>query len=423
MKTIRFFHSAMAAIALAITFSACSNSSEESISNPPASTANGHYDIVVTVGKQGGMGRDVTTIIQSRSSLSEGEVIDFQNAGTEINATYTMETILKGKYYYQVPVSANQFVKLQYSNNLMNVIQPQPFVANTYNPRNYTHAWVDNGKTLVIMASNGDGDKILWTKLNAEDMRIVGEGVLDVALTPGYLLFTTSGVLTYRQSDNKLIYFYYQKTKKRNGVNEKNFHVVTINPASMDVEHNELCPIEAETAASAYGELLQQTIFFDENDNLYIACFSENTIEEGKLLRIKKGEFNIDPSYNGFPQSDGKLLTVQYMGNGKVFTYSRHDDSTLGTTIDSYAHYYSVIDLNANTRTRMKFNGAEIPYSSGRFSQRSAFNATEGKMYFGVNTATAQPCIYIYDVATGAVSEGVKIAEGYYFEQIRFVED
>ena len=191
----------------------------------------------------------------------------------------------------------------------------------------------------------------------------------------------------------------------------------------MAVEKNNVCPIEAEMAGSAYGELLQQITFFDEAGNLYLAAFSDTEIgEEGKLLRIKSGEYNIDATYNGFPNSDGKLLTTQYLGNGKVFCYSRHDDSTLGTTIDSYAHYYSVIDLNANTRTRMSFNGSEIPYSSGRFSQRSAFAEKENKVYFGTNIETAQPQIYVYDVATGKVSEGVKIAEGYYFEQIRLLE-
>ena len=67
-------------------------------------------------------------------------------------------------------------------------------------------------------------------------------------------------------------------------------------------------------------------------------------------------------------------------------------------------------------------NGTEIPYSSGRFSQRSAFAEKENKVYFGVNTETAQPQIYVYDVKTGSVSEGVKIAEGYFFEQIRILE-
>jgi len=392
-----------------------------------------HFDLTVTVGKQGGMGRDVTTIMQSRDRLDQGAVVDFKNAGAEINADYSMEAIVKGKYYYQVPVSADRFVKLQFKNNQMQVIKQRPFKENTYNTRQYTHAWI-NDNTLVIMAANGDKDAIVWTKLNTDDMSIISEGTLNISLGSGWDSFTTSGVLTYRESDNKLFYFYYNKKGSgRTATKEDKFHVAVINAQTMAVEQDNLCPFAAETAGSAYGELLQQTIFFDEQGNLYVAAFVDSSIgEEGKLLRIKKGEFNIDANFNGFPNSDGKLLTTQYLGNGKVFCYSRNDGvkeddgkggTKAATAIDSYAHYYSVVDMKAGTRTRMSFNGAEIPYSSGRFSQRSAFDPSVNKVYFGVNTENAQPQIYVYDVKTGAVSEGVKVAEGYYFEQIRLVED
>lgn len=383
-----------------------------------------HFDLTVTVGKQGGMGRDVTTIMQSRDRLDQGAVVDFKNAGAEINADYSMEAIVKGKYYYQVPVSADRFVKLQFKNNQMQVIKQRPFIENTYNTRQYTHAWI-NDNTLVIMAANGDKDAIVWTKLNTDDMSIISEGTLNISLGSGWDSFTSSGILAYRESDNKLFYFYYNKKGSgRTATKEDKFHVAVINAQTMVVEQDNLCPFAAETAGSAYGELLQQTIFFDEQGNLYVAAFVDSSIgEEGKLLRIKKGEFNIDADFNGFPSSDGKLLTTQYLGNGKVFCYSRHDDKSLGTAIDSYAHYYSVVDLKAGSRTRMAYKGTEIPYSSGRFSQRSAFDPSVNKVYFGVNTENAQPQIYVYDVKTGAVSEGVKVAEGYYFEQIRLVED
>ena len=383
-----------------------------------------HFDLTVTVGKQGGMGRDVTTIMQSRDRLDQGAVVDFKNAGAEINADYSMEAIVKGKYYYQVPVSADRFVKLQFKNNQMQVIKQRPFIENTYNTRQYTHAWI-NDNTLVIMAANGDKDAIVWTKLNTDDMSIISEGTLNISLGSGWDSFTTSGILAYRESDNKLFYFYYNKKGSgRTATKEDKFHVAVINAQTMVVEQDNLCPFAAETAGSAYGELLQQTMFFDEQGNLYVAAFVDSSIgEEGKLLRIKKGEFNIDADFNGFPSSDGKLLTTQYLGNGKVFCYSRHDDKSLGTAIDSYAHYYSVVDLKAGSRTRMAYKGTEIPYSSGRFSQRSAFDPSVNKVYFGVNTENAQPQIYVYDVKTGAVSEGVKVAEGYYFEQIRLVED
>ena len=383
-----------------------------------------HFDLTVTVGKQGGMGRDVTTIMQSREKLDAGAIVDFKNVGAEINADYSMEAITRGKYYYQVPVSADRFVKLQFKDNKMEVVQAQPFKENTYITRQYCHAWTADNQ-LIIMAANGDKNAIVWTKINTDDMTIVSEGTLSISVADGWESFTTSGILAYRESDNKLFYFYYNKKGSgRKATKEENFHVAVINAETMAVEQDNLCPFAAEMAGSAYGELLQQTTFFDEAGNLYLAAFSDTSIgEEGKLLRIKKGEFNIDADYNGFPNSDGKLLTTQYLGNGKVFCYSRHDDETLGTAIDSYAHYYSVVDMKANTRIRMSFGGTEIPYSSGRFSQRSAFDPNENKVYFGVNTETAQPQIYVYDVKTGNVSEGIKVSEGYYFEQIRIVED
>jgi len=384
-----------------------------------------HFDITVTVGKQGGMGRDVTTIMQSRSSLTEGATIDFKNVGAEINADYSMEAIVKGKYYYQVPVSGDRFVKLQFKDNKMEVVQAQPFKENTYNTRQYTHAWTGDN-TLVIMSSTGDHKEIIWTKLNTDDMSIIGEGKLDITLGDDWDVFNTSGILAYRASDNKLFYFYYKKKGSgRSAKNEPAFHVAVINAETMAVEQDNINTDQVgEMAGSAYGELLQQTTFFDEAGNLYLAAFSDTEIgEEGKLLRIKKGDFNFEAGYNGFPNSDGKLLTTQYLGLGKLLTYSRHDDKELGTSIDSYAHYYSVVDLNAKTRTRLAYEGVEIPYSSGRFSQRSAIDRAAGKAYFGVNTADAQPQIYVYDIKTGEVSKGIDVSEGYYFEQIRILED
>ena len=422
MKKLNFYWMALLALMTTLSFTACSDDDDPKTdpdTDPVEEVTPYHFDLTVTVGKQGGMGRDVTTIMQSIPSLEGTGVVDFKNVGAEINADYSMEAIVKGKYYYQVPVSADRFVKLQFVNNQMKVVQAQPFKTNTYNCRQYTHAWI-NDNTLVIMAANGDKDAIVWTKLNTDNMTILSEGTLAINLGENWDSYTTSGILTYRESDNKLFYFYYRKKGSGRKATKDDLNIAVINAQTMAVEQNIVATETEETSGSAYGELLQSCTFFDEAGNLYVIGLKDDL---GQLLRIKKGEFNFEAGYNAFPNSDGKLLTAQYMGNGKVFTFSRHTDKELGTGIDSYAYYYSVVDLNSKTRTRMAFNGAEIPYSSGSFSQRSAFDKNAGKLYFGVNTESAQPCIYIYDVKTGAVTKGLDIAEGYYFEQIRILED
>ena len=161
-------------------------------------------------------------------------------------------------------------------------------------------------------------------------------------------------------------------------------------------------------------------VAFDESGNLYLASLSNDAdkVERSHLLKIKAGEKDFDPDYDGF-KTDGKLLSIEYLGNNKVLAYAREDE--LGTSIDSYSHYYAIIDLTNKSYTRLSYNGTDLPYSSGRFSQRTAIAG--GKAYIGVNPKDSNPCIYIYDIATGTVTKGREIAEGYYFEQIRVLED
>ena len=236
--------------------------------NTPIAYVPHHFDLTVTVGKQGGMGRKVTTIMQSRDKLTEGATVDFKNMGAEINTDYTMEAIVKGQYYYQVPVSSDRFVKLQFKDNKMQVVKSRPFKTNTYKERNYTHAWI-NDNTLVIMSTDGEHKNVIWTKLNTDDMTILDEGTLPIQVAEGYTVLTTSGVLTYRKSDNKLFYFYYNK-KETSGSsktsNEPFFRIAVINAETMAVEQ-EIVNKEAEQMTpSAYGELLQNAIFFNEDE-------------------------------------------------------------------------------------------------------------------------------------------------------------
>ena len=401
------------------TFAACSNETPGGGSEEPEPAGKVHFDIFMSVGEHGGMGGGENTIVKSVESLTADQpMIDIQGSGVELNP-YTIELISKGKYYYQIPSKQTRFTKFQILNNKIEVVQEQPFVVNSYTERKYAHAWLDD-KTLLIMAANGDADKIIWTKLNAEDMSILAEGTLELPLPQGAAVFTTTGILTYNEKVGKLYYFYYGKDKAgRKGVPTSNFLTAVINPSDMKVESNKVNALAAEMAGSSYGQLLQECVTYDEAGNLYLAAFTKKgELEEGCLLRINKGESDFDPSYNGYPNADGKLCTVQYLGNGKALTYARNQSADAGR--DTYSLYYSIVDLKTGKRTRLACDGKEVDYSSGRFSQRSV--VVNGKAYIGVNTE-ASTCIYIYDIATGVTEKGADIAQGYYFDVLRVVEN
>ena len=432
MNTFKFLSRAFMASMMALAFTACSDDDtpqpDGGGGQAPGTETRQHFDIFMSIGGHGGMTRGDGIIVRSVADLTAATpMIDIRGEGVEFrddNNSYALESIQRGEYYYQVPESGDRFTKLRITDEAVQVVQEQPFVQNTYSCRRYTHAWLDDN-TLVIMAANGDYDRILWTKLNATDMSILAEGTLDLPVPYaelGYKAFSTSGILTYREADRRLFYFYFGKTSSgRTGESGQYFYTAVINPETMTVESTAPNGIEREMAGSSYGELMQSSVMYDEAGNLFLATFTEQPdgTEKGQLLRINRGETNFDPAYRGFPDADGKLLTVQYLGNGKALAYARNDAA--GTSIDSYSHYYTVIDLASGTRQRLACDGQEIDYSGGRFSQRTA--VAGGKAYIGVNTADANPCIYIYDTASGTVEKGAEIAEGYYFDMLRVVED
>ena len=409
MKKLSFLHSLMAVLMITAAFTACSEDDDNGTSG---SSKGAHYDLTITVGKHGGMAKTETHVTLSVASLSDPDTtITFDGKGVEI-ADYTIESIYDDEFMYQVPSSMDRFSKLQLKNNNLKVVQEQRFDKNTYTPRNYTHAWLDKN-TLLIMSTTEDHTKVIWTKLNVKDMRVA----------EGYNVLSTSGLLTYRKSDKKLFYFYNNKgltSGSNKSTNEPFFRIAVINPETMAVEQEIINSEAAQMQGSAYGELLQDFIFFDKDDNLYLTAFSTKSKKNyGQLLRIKNGEYDFEKGYNAFPDSKGKILTIQYLGGNKALVYS--GDNAVGTGIQDVAYYYSIVDLNTKQATRLQYNGEDIAYSAGSFSQRSVYNAKENKAYFGVSNDTENR-IYIYDVATGNVSLGSKLATGVYFDQIRFFE-
>lgn len=412
----------MAAMLLSMGFVSCSDDDEPDGPGTEETDKDYHFDLWVALDRHGGMGRDVQTLVRSVNSLDNPkDTIGFTGTGTEVNAILTLETICKGAYYYQVPVSGDRFSKYTIADNHINVVQEQRFKTNTFSARKYDYAWLGDN-TLLIMAASGDAKSVIWTKLNSDDMTIIAEGTLDLPLPEGAQTFTTSGVCAYREHDNKLFYFYYGKSGGTRGKRTSPFHIAVINPKTMTVESDVVNSMADEMVGTAYGQLLQKMTFTDESGNLYLVCFKSNTdvhgSESSHLLRINAGQTNFDPNYDGF-SNPGKLMAVEYLGGSKCLAYARDDEA--GTSIDSYAHYYTVIDLRTCANQRLSYNGKEIDYSGGRFSSRMAY--THGAAYIGVNTENADPCIYIYDVASGNVAKGASIREGFFFEQIRVLDN
>ena len=69
MKKLNFFWMMMVALVMATSFTACKDDDDDPVNPDPGpevpveEETPYHFDLTVTVGRQGGMGRDVTTIM------------------------------------------------------------------------------------------------------------------------------------------------------------------------------------------------------------------------------------------------------------------------------------------------------------------------------------------------------------------------
>lgn len=435
MKNLKILFGAFVALILSAGFASCSDDDDNGGGGASDPESKYKFDLYVCAVKHGGMSQNKNgTFVRSVDALTADQpMVEFTSKGLEITQSYTMESITKGKYYYQVPQSpADRFSKFQIltdanGDEYVETVAEVPFLNNTYYARKYTHAWTDD-QTLVVVGTDSKHQIVYWSKLKDTEtsLSIEAEGTLDIPVPESYEALSTSGILTFRESDGKLYYFYNAKTDGgRTESASSVLYVAILNPADMSVISNK--PVSAdlaeECAASAYGELMQNTVIHDEKGNLYLACLKTiDGAECGTLIRMKAGETEFEPGYNAFPNPEGKLLTVQYLGGDKALAYSRNN--SLGTKIDSESHFYTIIDLKTGARERVSYNGEPLRYCGGRFSQRSVVH--DGKAYIGVtegNSAEDYPCVYIYDIETGKVEQGVKLSKGFCFDIIRVMAE
>lgn len=435
----RFFIQSLAAFAILTGAVACSDDKdnpEEVAGTPQVNDL--HFDIFVTLDGAGGMNSQASVLVLSVNSLDDPEaVFDFVNAGTDITASLYEESITKGEYYYMVPKTKDCFGKYQITPQGVKTIQERPFVKNTFKDRRYCHAWTGDN-TLVILGSNGDNgsksDKgeILWTKYDTRNLSIIDEGDLGLNGFKGkdgkeVVYFSTSGLARYRSSDNVIVYAFQDKS------DETSFYVAFIDAETMKVK-NIVNEDRAEfMAGTAYGELLQNKMMVDQDDNIYIACNSEipgaesYTCQHGSILRIKNGEYDFDKSFDAFSGHEGKLVTIDYVGSNKCLCYiqdpkycglvaSNTEKAGWGT---NYNCYYAILDMSNNNLEPVKYDGANLPNCLGTFAQRSL--VVNNKAYIGVNPEHSAPCIYVMDLNNWNVKRGATISDGYTFDMIRYL--
>ena len=402
----------------------------------PTPTSGGHFNVWFTTGEgSASMGTKGATVL-SVKDLSSG-TLSISGQGVEVGEKLMSSAIAHDGYYYQVS-KAGRFEKLRLVDNQLTEVGAFP--CPQVKERRYAHAWIDKN-TLVIMGAAGtDAQKVNWLKINVKTMTPIADGQLDLVAPGSGLKFSTSGMLAYRPSDGQLLYSYnYNQdvpAMKADATKElKEFWIATINPSDMKTGTPSKESRAHREGATAYGELRNSLSCFDEKGNYYLTVaqflpgVKSTTPSKHSIFCMRKGEKGFHPAYQACKAYQGKIIDMHYLGNKKVLCYL-HDPHTITPDKDltksktwqqkdnPFVSYWATVDLAAAGEP-VRIEG--MPVGDGSHSRLAAIH--EGKAYVVVNTKEGVAQVYIYDVATGAVSKGATGEKGITAERIDYVAE
>ncbi|MFR9565572.1 MAG: hypothetical protein SNG14_08635 [Rikenellaceae bacterium] len=423
-------------LAFALTTTSCT---KDDGGGSEEETSSYHYDLWVSLdgSADSAMGSSgATLLINSYESLEDlGDVLNFENDGADVSSKLYNQTLYKGGYYYQIPQDADRFGKYKIENDMLTIVKefklPDGAVLAA---KYYCGDWIDDD-TLVIMGTINSKHDIAWLKINTTDMTLISSGTLDLDKTSiewtdtakSYTL-STSGLVGYRSSDDRLIYSYSVKrraTEDATSDTSMDVSVAFIDPSDMSIKTTVTDSRVEQTYGTAWGELEQNTTFFTDGGDYYICCRNStnvsevNTYESG-FIRIKAGETKVDPLYLGLFSLDEKVCTAEYLGGDEVLVYAQNlmltgaEDTWSSST--ELSCYYSIWNVADNTRSQIQYNGSNLPYCTGNLTTQ-IFTVADGKAYIGVVSGDYTG-IYIYDIAEKSTTKGATIATGYTLERV-----
>ncbi len=190
--------------------------------------------------------------------------------------------------------------------------------------------------------------------------------------------------------------------------------VLIINTATEAVEKmittEDILGLNTTGLSTATRPVDNNTIFVDENNDIYVVCiggFGQTPGHKTGIVKIKSGETDFDPTYafvvadssvSGETEKIGYIANVKYMGDGKLYAnanFPAYYDSENPSEYFDRTVWPVMIDIYNQTITKLPFTKR-----SNAFATMAEYN---GKLVYGLITDSNQG-FFTYDTTTGMPS-------------------
>lgn len=335
--------------------------------------------------------------------MTQGSVSLVGN-GAEVTSKADYGIIAKNGFYYYPSTSSNfgKMTKFEFKNNQLSVVKEVPF---TYQNSINCYTWVDDN-TLILIGTNGDGDKVLYTVVNATTLEIKNGELALPAIPTGYTDYNQGNV----EYSNGKLYVAFSNMAIWPALAESGMNIAVVSYPSFAVEKI----IESSEADGNGGSnMWMPTSTTDESGDVYMMFFADwmtATTSPTKIVRIKKGTTTLDSSYSfnlGTALGGETASGFWYIGNGKAIVKYLDSKIVAANPSGLFNTKFALIDINAKTVIKK----LDLPADKG--SQLQNVITSDGKVYIQINAETTKDYVWQVNTTTGAVTPGVEIVGGY----------
>ena len=354
-----------------------------------------------TIWLQLGSWPNTNQYVVGTDDLTKGSV-SLEGNGAEVTAIADYGIIPHNGYYYYPSTSSDfgKMSKFEFKDNKLNIVKEVPF---TYQGAISAMTWMDDN-TFILFGTNGDGDKMLYSIVDATTLKITNGEVALPALPPGYPQYYLGNV----ESSGGKIYLAYANGAIWPAPSQPGVRIAVLDYPAMTVN----TVINSATADGPGGDnIWMSTSGVDESGNVYMmfnASWMTDATSPSKILRIAGGATTPDAGYDfNVGEALGGVTTegFWYASDGKAIV--KYADPDLEASGSLHYFKFAVVDLEAKAAYKL----SDIPADKG--SQIENVVVDGNKAYIESNNENGKDYVWAVDLAKHTATPGLEIVGGY----------
>lgn len=355
------------------------------------------------------LAKDGNNYLIETSSLANG-TLSPENDGVQIEADkISRADLVKDGFYYDLDDRTGQFVKYTIEDKKLK--QVATIALKNFSIENFE--WF-GGDTLLLTGLNHIKDsEVVYSLITTTDMKVVKTGKMDIPKPQGVFNNISVGVVERRNNQLLIGYTYHQLLSPSNYHTSDTVYLSTLSYPEMKAEK-----LTKDTRSTYPGGIntIQPYAFNNEQGDYYLMtcpgiALGNRPELPTALMRIKKGEDQIDQSYF-FDLSNSIIQNhaygMWYLGRNYAIVRSERKDLYKDLN-DHYetAHFsYYLIDV-ANRKVIERLN---LPLDRG--TRKNCVIVEGDLVYIAINSKTDGNYIWQYNLKTKALQKGLKLNGG-----------